>query len=398
MDNFTNPAGNVTFTWPAPVRNPIDPAFTGGSARAVASAANITDTYTNTMGVLGTATYTVTPYKNGCAGTPVTVVVTVGSEPVLDNLNKTVCNNVPIALTLKEAAGSVVPSEYNIISKTVSVGLTDVGNAVVPSVGTVPADYLINDKYVNTTAGNLTVTYSVQPILAPSCIGAPKDVVITIRPPVLPGTITGNTSICYNTDAPVIGNTSVASGGDGVIAYSWYYTENLAAVPGDINWTVIPGAILTSYDPGILISPTKYVRKAVDGSCTDEVYTNMITIGINPLPVTSAISGPVLLCQGATNKVYSVTNTAGSTYAWSVPPAFTVTSPAGLYFIIADAPGLTVPGDMITVTETFTSTTGCVGLPVQLPVTVSPDYSGCFCIRTNSCLPWRIGCDILCSG
>ena len=46
------------------------------------------------MGAIGTATYTVTPYKNGCAGTPVTVVITVGSEPVLDpGLNAFACSN-----------------------------------------------------------------------------------------------------------------------------------------------------------------------------------------------------------------------------------------------------------------------------------------------------------------
>ena len=124
----------MTFTWPAPVLNPVNAGFTGGTARGSASAANITDTFTNTLGVIGTATYTVTPFKNGCAGTPVTVVITVGSEPVLDpGLNAFACSNTPIGLILKEAAGSVVPTYYNIISKTVAAGLTDVGNAAIPN-------------------------------------------------------------------------------------------------------------------------------------------------------------------------------------------------------------------------------------------------------------------------
>ena len=182
MNNFTNPADNVTFTWAAPVRNPVNPAFTGGTARPVPSAANITDTFTNTMGALGTATYTVTPYKNGCAGTPVTVVITVGSEPVLDpGLNAFACSNTPIGLILKEAVGSVTPTYYNIISKTVEGGLTDVGNAVIPN-GTAPANYLSTDRYTNTSGVNKTVVYRVQPILAPNCIGAAVDVTITIRP------------------------------------------------------------------------------------------------------------------------------------------------------------------------------------------------------------------------
>ena len=75
LNNFTNPGDNVTFTWPAPVLNPVNINFTGGVARGSASSANITDTFTNTMGVLGTATYTVTPFKNGCAGTPETLLL-----------------------------------------------------------------------------------------------------------------------------------------------------------------------------------------------------------------------------------------------------------------------------------------------------------------------------------
>ncbi len=358
LNNFVNPAGNVTFTWLAPVLNPVNPGFTGGTARPVPSSANITDTFTNTMGVIGTATYTVTPYKDGCAGTPATVVVSIGAEPILDpNLSKFACNDQAINLTLKEAPGSVTPTYYNIVSKTVSAGLTESGNAAIPN-GTAPANYLINDKYTNTTGVNKTVTYRVQPILAPDCYGDFVDVVITIRPLISAGAIAGNASTCYNTDAPAITNMVLASGGDGLITYSWYYTENLAAVPGDANWTLIAGATGSGYDPGVLTNPTKYVRKAVDVSCPDVVYTNVITITINPLPVTSVISGPSVLCEDATNKVYQVVNTPGSTYSWTVPASLNITSPAGLYFIIVDAvPGMAVPGDKITVTETFTSTT-----------------------------------------
>jgi len=53
----------VTFTWVAPVLNPSNPGFTGGSARAVPSAGTITDVYINTMGSPGSAPYIVTPFK-----------------------------------------------------------------------------------------------------------------------------------------------------------------------------------------------------------------------------------------------------------------------------------------------------------------------------------------------
>ena len=335
LDNFTDPtADGVTFTWGPPVRNPINPLFTGGTARGVPSSANITDTFTNTMGVLGTATYTITPYKDGCSGDPVTLIVTVGSEPILDpGLNKFTCNKQPINLTLKEAAGSVVPTHYNITKRILSPGLTvpvPADTAVLPKADAL-AGYLFNDKYTNTTGVNQTVTYRVQPVLAPDCFGDFVDVVVTIRPPVVAGAIGGGGAICSGADAPVISNSVPGSGGDGVITYSWYYTENMAAVPGDANWTLIDGANGSSYDPATLTATTKYVRKAVDSSCPDEVYTTMVTVTVNPLPVTSAISGPALLCDGAVNQIYSVTNTPGSTYTWTLPDSLKLSSPGTIF-------------------------------------------------------------------
>ena len=121
LDNFTNPADGVTFTWPLPS---LSAGLTGGSARGSATSANITDTFTNTSGGIGTATYHVTPFYNGCAGTPEDIIVSVGSEPVLaSDLNDAVCSNAPTGLTLREAAGSVVPTYYNIIAITVEAGL-----------------------------------------------------------------------------------------------------------------------------------------------------------------------------------------------------------------------------------------------------------------------------------
>ncbi|HQK67015.1 MAG TPA: hypothetical protein PLL94_02610, partial [Bacteroidales bacterium] len=380
LDNFTDPtADGVTFTWGPPVRNPINPLFTGGTARGVPSSANITDTFTNTMGVLGTATYTITPYKDGCSGDPVTLIVTVGSEPILDpGLNKFTCNKQPINLTLKEAAGSVVPTHYNITKRILSPGLTvpvPADTAVLPKADAL-AGYLFNDKYTNTTGVNQTVTYRVQPVLAPDCFGDFVDVVVTIRPPVVAGAIGGGGAICSGADAPVISNSVPGSGGDGVITYSWYYTENMAAVPGDANWTLIDGANGSSYDPATLTATTKYVRKAVDSSCPDEVYTTMVTVTVNPLPVTSAISGPALLCDGAVNQIYSVVNTPGSTYTWTLPDSLQLDSPQGLYFIIVEAIGTTLPGDKITVTEKLSSTTQCVGIPVELEIVISPKVPG----------------------
>jgi PKD repeat protein len=180
-----------------------------------------------------------------------------------------------------------------------------------------------------------------------------------------------NYEVCYSSSIALSGligggasngTWSIISGGSGTIGASITTGANVTATytpdPSDAGKTIT--FRLTTDDPA--------------GACP--AVWDEVDVKINPLPVTSVISGPALLCQGATNKVYSVVNTPGSTYSWSVPAGMTITSPAGLYFIIVDAPGLTLPGDKITVTETLTSSTGCVGLPVELPVTVSPIIPG----------------------
>ncbi|MGA2405706.1 MAG: PKD domain-containing protein [Bacteroidales bacterium] len=371
LNNFL-PADNVTFTWGAPVLNPVNPSFTGGTARPGPSAANITDTFTNTMGVLGTATYTVTPFKNGCTGTPATVVITVGSEPVLDpGLNAFACSNTPIGLILNVAGGSVIPTYYNIISKTVAPGLTDVGNALVPN-GTAPANYLSGDKFTNTTGVDKTVTYRVQPILAPTCIGAAVDVVITIRPqPVIfpaqtksvcsqaaigkeillspPNTPAGS---IFNWPIPVISDASV-QGTSGV---------NVAADPAGTlhindqihNYSAAP--ITATYT----VTPISFF------GCSGTPSTVVITV--NPEPTPQPITGRDKICVTDKNIVYNVTAVGGSTFHWTVDPAVgTKTFDFNTNAILIDAAAVAGSGN-ISVYETNSFT--CNGVVSTLPVQV----------------------------
>jgi hypothetical protein len=76
-----------------------------------------------------------------------------------------------------------------------------------------------------------------------------------------PGAIetTGET-ICYNTAASVIGSTTAASGGDGVITYSWRSSA-------DDFTAAIDGATAETYTPGTLTQTTSYRRYAEDGTC-----------------------------------------------------------------------------------------------------------------------------------
>ncbi|MBK8884445.1 MAG: hypothetical protein IPN67_19430 [Bacteroidales bacterium] len=352
MNNFVNPGANVTFTWPAPVLNPVNASFTGGSARGSASAANITDTFLNTMGSLGTATYTVTPYIDGCAGTPVAIIVTVGSEPVLDPaLDAFACSNSPIGLILKEAAGSVIPTYYNIISKSVSAGLTDAGNAALPN-ATAPANYLSTDHYTNTTGVNRTVTYRVQPILAPNCIGAAVDVVITIRPqPVImpaqiktvcSGVAIGKEIVLVpaNTPAGTLFNWPVP-----VISDASSQGTAGANVAADPLGTIHINDAINNYSAAP-ITATYTITPVSSFGCTGTATTAVFTI--NPEPIPQPISGRDKICVTDKNVVYNVTAVSGSTFHWTVDAAVgTKTFDFNSNAILIDAAAVAGSGNII---------------------------------------------------
>ncbi|HQG76595.1 MAG TPA: PKD domain-containing protein [Bacteroidales bacterium] len=379
LDNFTNPGAGVTFTWNTPVLNPADPAFTGGNPRNTASSANITDTFVNTLGIIGTATYTVTPYYNGCAGQPVDIVIRVGSEPVLDpGLDDFACSNDAIGLVLREAAGSVAPSHYNIISVNMETGLSAAStNAIVPN-DNAPATYLSGDIFENKTGVDKTVTYRVQPVLAPDCFGDPVDVVMTIRPQ--PVIVPGQTSIVCsgepidmeillipaNTPAGVRFNWSAPAISDGSVQGSAG-----SGVEADPAGTVHINDVIRNYSSAAITATYRVTPVSAEGCRGEEVA---VIITINPEPLPKPISGRADLCAGESAPVvYNVTPVGGSSFHWTVDPAVgTKTFDFNTNAIMITAATAAGTGN-ISVYET--NSLGCPGAPFTLPVRVwdSPD-------------------------
>jgi hypothetical protein len=161
--------------------------------------------------------------------------------------------------------------------------------------------------------------------------------------------------------------------GGGATSGTWSVIANGAGSFGastTVGTTVTADYTLDPSDAGKVIT----FRLTTDdpaGACL--AVTDDVDVTINPMPDTSPITGPAILCTNETNKVYQVAapRTPGSTYVWDIPAGLTLTSPPGLYFIIVDATGPTAPGAKITVTETLPGPTFCTGLPVEFPVIVT---------------------------
>ena len=82
------------------------------------------------------------------------------------------------------------------------------------------------------------------------------------------------------------------------------------------------------------------------------------------------IPGNHSVCVGIT-KDYGVPLTTGSTYAWSISPASTNTIIPGAFPNLISISWTSTGVYTVQVIETFTSTTGCVGDPVSITVTVN---------------------------
>jgi gliding motility-associated-like protein len=139
------------------------------------------------------------------------------------------------------------------------------------------------------------------------------------------------------------------------------------------GWSITFDDEVDEYTPDVLWSPTTYMAAGEETTLTPEVCPNAaitytltasdnagcvtvsddvsITIDQNCCdPQTPPIQGPTPLCQNATGNVYSVTNTPGSTYAWTVPAGATITAGQGTNSITVDF-GTT--GGTISVVETI---------------------------------------------
>ncbi len=113
-------------------------------------------------------------------------------------------------------------------------------------------------------------------------------ITITVRPDINAGSIGGQQTICYNSSASVLGNSSSASGGNGAYAYFW----QRRTIGG--SWGNISGATNSTYSPGTLTSTYEYRRGA--SSCGRTAYSNVVRVTVNPAINGGSISGNQTIC------------------------------------------------------------------------------------------------------
>jgi gliding motility-associated-like protein len=174
---------------------------------------------------------------------------------------------------------------------------------------------VLNDSiYVATTGGTYTVQVASTGSNATSCSSLSLPFTLTISPLVTAGTIGADQTICTGTTPAPLTSPTGAGGGAGTYDYQWESSAN------NSTWTAVAGATAATYAPGALTATTYYRRKVQSGTCP-AVYSNVITITMQPVVASSVtLATPAAQCLGSSLTFTPVPANVGTapTYRWLV--------------------------------------------------------------------------------
>ncbi|UOR05182.1 gliding motility-associated C-terminal domain-containing protein [Hymenobacter aerilatus] len=142
-------------------------------------------------------------------------------------------------------------------------------------------------------AATVTTQYRRQAISGP-CNVVSNPVTITVTPPLVPGSIAADQSICSGATPAPLTSAAPATGGAGAVAYQWESSTD------NTTWTALPGATGETFASGALTATTYFRRQASAGTACAPAVSNVLTITVAPALVAGAIGADQTLCAGAT--------------------------------------------------------------------------------------------------
>ena len=192
--------------------------------------------------------------------------------------------------------------------------------------------------------------------------GCPSDIIslpVTINVLLTPLAPAGDTVLCENTAANITYNTVFNTPGS---VYNWF-TQGGTIINGNGTNTVTVSWNLTGPAVGLLWFDE--VSTTIDTVCFGTSDTLYVTI--NPLPNTSAITGPDKVCEGYEENFFEVISSNGSSYQWNATNG-NVVNGNGTNIVNASWPAAGTQLIQVIETNIF----GCVGTTVDKSIEVLP--------------------------
>lgn len=242
----------------------------------------------------GTATYTVTPTAAGCAGSPITVVVTVNPIPV--------ATATPVAQTICSGGTTSVALTSTVTGTTYSWTVAQTG----VSGGTNANGSTIAETLTATGTVSGTAVYSVTPT-ANGCPGAPITVTITIDPtPIVTATPSSQT-ICSGSTTS-IALTSNVSGS----TFAWTVVQSGGVTGGASGTGILIADVLTTLTAGTAV----YTITPSANTCPGVPI--QVTITVNPMDDASFSYSSATYCQSGVDTFATITGLPGGVFSSTV--------------------------------------------------------------------------------
>ncbi|MES2277473.1 MAG: PKD domain-containing protein [Bacteroidota bacterium] len=309
--NYAVTASNSgsTFTWTA--AGTIDISGYQSQNTPVANP-TITDLLTNANNnTSGTVTYTITPYSNGCPGTPFTYTVTVNPTPILAPIaDASICSGKPTNIVL-----NAIP----IGTKFIWTVTGPAGTGGYGQQGTATTGPIIQ-TLTNSTNAQVTITYTITPVSASGCPGTSVTAKVFVSPTATQANAGLDDAICNQNfytlkgNPPLVGTgkwtLTSTQGGVNFDDETQYNTTARGLVSGQVytfRWTISSGC-----DPAV-----PYDEVIITDNAASAGGTALAANGTNKLTVCNGdISGNTLTLTGKVGNVIRWEKTTDGTN-WS---------------------------------------------------------------------------------
>ncbi|GAB4092733.1 hypothetical protein GCM10028786_16600 [Flaviaesturariibacter terrae] len=353
---------NTTYTWPAPTTPTQLSVFQSGTDQT-----SLTGTLTNSIASAVTATYSVTPKADGCAGSAFNFKVTVKPKPSIANASVSTCSGTAFTFSPSGTAPNIVPSSGLTYSWTVSApasvsGASDKNN-----------QSSISQTLINSGSTAVNVVYTVTPT-ADGCSGAAFTLTVTVKPK--PNVQNASASICSGatfTVTPLDGATIVPANS----TYTWSTPSMPAGVTGAGSGTAASSISGTLNNSGSSVQQVAYsVTPTADG-CPGTAFT--VTVSVVPGATLSSVSDRTY-CNGSSSGAISLSATpAGTDVSWTnsnTAIGLAASGNGSIAAFTATNTGNAPATATITVTATYNNGgLGCNGSTRTFTITVNPTPS-----------------------
>ena len=246
------------------------------------------------------------------------LAITVADGSISSNTISITVNPLPVAsLPIDNARTGAGPV---LLSATASAGATLDWYAA-SSGGSVLAGGNAVTNYTTASISVTTTFYVEARNSTTGCVSLNRiPVIATINGSFSPGSISADQSFCLGASAVPFSSITDASGGTGAISYQW----QVSTTSNSTGFTDIPSATASIYAPAA-ITQTSYFRRVASTIADGNVYSNVVSITIQPLPVAATAINGSRTGAGVVN--IGAVVAAGETTDWyQVPTAGTILS------------------------------------------------------------------------